>query len=47
MPPYAFLAEKELTTHDIQDRMRALRAVGVPYTEAQIERLPNLEPGRL
>jgi cytochrome c oxidase cbb3-type subunit 2 len=37
MPPYAFLANKELKIADIQDRMRALRAVGVPYTDAQIE----------
>jgi cytochrome c oxidase cbb3-type subunit 2 len=36
MPPYAFLAKKPLDYHDLADRMRALKAVGVPYTEAQI-----------
>ncbi len=36
MPPYAFLNERELSFKDIEDRMRALRRVGVPYTDAQI-----------
>jgi cytochrome c oxidase cbb3-type subunit 2 len=36
MPPYAFLANKDLDYHDIQARMRALRTVGVPYSEDQI-----------
>ena len=36
MPHYAFLAETPLDTSDVQDRMRALRVVGVPYTDAQI-----------
>ncbi len=37
MPPYAFLAKKELDYRDIQDRMRALKAVGVPYTQDMID----------
>ena len=35
MPPYAFL-DRPLDTSDIQDRMRALRLVGVPYTDEMI-----------
>ena len=36
MPHYAFLAETPLDTDDVQSRMRALRMVGVPYTDEQI-----------
>jgi len=32
MPPYKFLAEKDLDYGDIVDRMRVLRIEGVPYT---------------
>jgi cytochrome c oxidase cbb3-type subunit 2 len=35
MPPYAFL-DRPLDVSDIQQRMRALRAVGVPYTDDMI-----------
>jgi cytochrome c oxidase cbb3-type subunit II len=38
MPPYKFLAEKDLDYREIADRMRALRAVGVPYSDADIEK---------
>ncbi|QUM71421.1 cytochrome-c oxidase, cbb3-type subunit II [Sphingopyxis granuli] len=37
MPPYAFLAEKELKVGDPAARLEALRKVGVPYTKADIE----------
>ena len=37
MPPYAFLATKDLRTRDLQDRVRAMTAVGVPYTQEQID----------
>jgi len=37
MPPYAFLAEKELDYRDIKDRIRALRSVGVPYSAKDIQ----------
>ncbi|MGZ3277856.1 MAG: cytochrome-c oxidase, cbb3-type subunit II [Caulobacteraceae bacterium] len=37
MPPYAFLARKDLDYDDIQDKLKALTAVGVPYTQEQIE----------
>ena len=36
MPHYAFLEETPLDPSDIQDRMRALRMVGVPYTDDDI-----------
>lgn len=36
MPPYAFLAERELDYGDIAGRLRTLRAIGVPYTDAMI-----------
>jgi cytochrome c oxidase cbb3-type subunit 2 len=35
MPPYAFL-DRPLDVSDVQQRMRALRAVGVPYTDDMI-----------
>jgi cytochrome c oxidase cbb3-type subunit 2 len=35
MPPYAFL-DRPLDVSDVQRRMRALRAVGVPYTDDMI-----------
>jgi cytochrome c oxidase cbb3-type subunit 2 len=37
MPPYRFLAETELDTHDIAERMRVLKLLGVPYSKAQID----------
>jgi cytochrome c oxidase cbb3-type subunit 2 len=36
MPPYAFLAKKELDYSDIEDKLRAMKAVGVPYTADEI-----------
>jgi cytochrome c oxidase cbb3-type subunit II len=36
MPHYAFLAQTPLQVDDIQDRMRTLRKLGVPYTDDQI-----------
>jgi cytochrome c oxidase cbb3-type subunit 2 len=37
MPQYAFLLEEPLDTESLPDRLAALRKVGVPYTDAQIE----------
>jgi cytochrome c oxidase cbb3-type subunit 2 len=37
MPRYAFLAETVLFSDDIEDKMRALRITGVPYTNDQIK----------
>jgi len=36
MPRYAFLAEDRLRYGDIAERLRTLRAVGVPYTDEMI-----------
>jgi cytochrome c oxidase cbb3-type subunit 2 len=36
MPHYAFLAETPLVTDDIAARLKTLRVVGVPYTDAEI-----------
>jgi cytochrome c oxidase cbb3-type subunit II len=36
MPPYAFMAEKDLKAGDMTDHLTALSRVGVPYTKAQI-----------
>lgn len=36
MPPYKFLAEKDLDYGDIVDRMKVLRAEGVPYTAEEL-----------
>jgi len=37
MPPYAFLAEKPLKAGDMREHLKALRIVGVPYTDKDIE----------
>jgi cytochrome c oxidase cbb3-type subunit 2 len=37
MPPYAFLAKKELDYRDIQDKVRTMKAVGVPYTDDAVK----------
>ncbi|WP_207462653.1 cytochrome-c oxidase, cbb3-type subunit II [Azospirillum sp. SYSU D00513] len=58
MPAYQFLAEKPLAFDDIQDHLAANRAVGVPYTDEQIEKarfdlllqagaLPDADPAEL
>lgn len=38
MPPYAFLAEKDVVTDDASAMLIALSRVGVPYSERDIER---------
>lgn len=37
MPPYAFLADKELQYRDILAKLKAQQRVGVPYSEEMIE----------
>jgi cytochrome c oxidase cbb3-type subunit 2 len=36
MPSYAFLAQKPLDTKDIADHLKALRVVGVPYSDEML-----------
>jgi cytochrome c oxidase cbb3-type subunit 2 len=37
MPPYAFLAERELNAGDMRTHLQALYRVGVPYSKAAID----------
>jgi cytochrome c oxidase cbb3-type subunit 2 len=37
MPPYAFLANQDLDYHDIADKLRTMRALGVPYSQDMID----------
>ncbi|OYX30603.1 MAG: cytochrome-c oxidase, cbb3-type subunit II [Caulobacterales bacterium 32-69-10] len=37
MPPYGFLARKNLHTDDIQLKVKAMSRLGVPYTQAMID----------
>ena len=37
MPPYAFLADKDLRTIDLQAKLKAMTALGVPYSQADID----------
>lgn len=46
MPAYAFMAETPLNASDIQSKMKALRTVGVPYTDEEIARAPELLAGK-
>ncbi len=46
MPGYPWLAQRQLTDIDIKDRMHALRILGVPYTDAQIESAPAALQGK-
>ena len=43
MPNYPWLLENDLAYADIADRMRALKAVGVPYSETDEEYQANVE----
>jgi len=36
MPPYAFLSKSAANAEDIEAKLKALRILGVPYTEEQI-----------
>ncbi|MBZ1349474.1 cytochrome-c oxidase, cbb3-type subunit II [Alcaligenaceae bacterium LF4-65] len=46
MPGYPWLAQQPLKPDDISDRMRTLRVLGVPYTEAQIAAAPDALKGK-
>jgi cytochrome c oxidase cbb3-type subunit 2 len=43
MPNYPWLLENKLAYKDVADRMRALKAVGVPYSETKAEYEANVE----
>lgn len=46
MPGYPWLAQQPLKADDIADRMRTLRTLGVPYTDAQIVAAPEALKGK-
>ena len=46
MPAYPSLFKKSLNVQDVQSRMRALRSVGVPYSEGDIAAAAALVHGR-
>ena len=46
MPGYPWLAQQSLKADDIADRMRTLRTLGVPYTDAQIAAAPEALKGK-
>ena len=45
MPAYSWLAKAPASRGDIQDRMRALRRVGVPYTDNEIAQADDIVKG--
>jgi len=46
MPAYPWLAATAANSRDIQAKMRALRAIGVPYSNAEIEGAPKELEGK-
>ncbi len=46
MPNYPWLAENTVEGMNVKDRMRALRTLGVPYTDEQIEAAPEALVGK-
>jgi len=46
MPGYPWLAATQLVPAEIQPRMRALRRVGVPYSEDDIDKAPETLKGK-
>jgi len=46
MPAYPWLQRNSMEGANVQDRMRALRRLGVPYTDEQIEKAPEQLKGK-
>ena len=46
MPAYPWLAATAADSRDIEAKMRALRAVGVPYSDAEIQGAPKELEGK-
>jgi cytochrome c oxidase cbb3-type subunit 2 len=46
MPGFPWLAENMLDTGIIQRKMRVLRKLGVPYTDEEIEKAPEMLKGK-
>ncbi|TEA77366.1 cytochrome-c oxidase, cbb3-type subunit II [Allopusillimonas ginsengisoli] len=46
MPAYPWLQHQSVEKENVQERMRALRKIGVPYTDEQIEKAPEALKGK-
>jgi cytochrome c oxidase cbb3-type subunit 2 len=46
MPGYPWLAETSLDGSDIQIKMKTLRTLGSPYSDAEIESAPQMLEGK-
>ena len=46
MPAYPWFAKSSLDGVDVQGRMKALKSIGVPYTDEQIAKAPEALKGR-
>ncbi|MGB3289262.1 MAG: cytochrome-c oxidase, cbb3-type subunit II [Burkholderiaceae bacterium] len=46
MPAYPWLQRNRVDQENVQDRMRALRKLGVPYTDEQIQKAPEQLKGK-
>jgi cytochrome c oxidase cbb3-type subunit 2 len=46
MPAYPWLARSTLEGTDVQGRMKALKSIGVPYTDEQIAKAPEALKGK-
>ena len=46
MPAYSWLAKSNVTPEDMPPRMRAMRTLGVPYTDADIANAPQEVQGK-
>ena len=46
MPGYPWLDENKLSGDDIRDKMKALRKLGVPYSDEEIEQAPTALEGK-
>ncbi len=46
MPAYSWLAKSNITPEDMPPRMRAMRTLGVPYTDADIANAPQEVQGK-
>ena len=46
MPAYHWLQDKDVTNENIQNRMKALQALGVPYTDEEIAKAPEQLKGK-
>jgi len=46
MPAYPWFEKTKIDDVDVQRRMRALKSIGVPYTDEQIAKAPEAVKGK-